>query len=257
MSKKLFNKLDLFLEKEPEDNELVDYVSELVMSNDPTNKTIATRYSNIKKYLRENYIGISEDTLKKLKPDDKIIQSIINSDAEKKNNKKNIHFDKDDVTKILELRDSSNVYDKGIYLQFISGRRINEIFDDDIRLTMLKNAPHKIRFSSLSKKTNDKPYVIQLIPDITAKEYRDEINKLRKIVSGISLNDYNKRVNKRLKEKIGKEFTSHNLRGMYGVYLFNNHNLEDQNINGFISKVLNHDSTDASLHYSNYIYNDN
>lgn len=257
MSKKLFNKLDLFLEKEPEDNELVDYVSELVMSNDPTNKTIATRYSNIKKYLRENYIGISEDTLKKLKPDDKIIQSIINSDAEKKNNKKNIHFDKDDVTKILELRDSSNVYDKGIYLQFISGRRINEIFDDDIRLTMLKNAPHKIRFSSLSKKTNDKPYVIQLIPDITAKEYRDEINKLRKIVSGISLNDYNKRVNKRLKEKIGKEFTSHNLRGMYGVYLFNNHNLEDQNINGFISKVLNHDSTDASLHYSNYIYNNN
>ena len=257
MSKKLFNKLDLFLEKEPEDNELVDYVSELVMSNDPTNKTIATRYSNIKKYLRENYIGISEDTLKKLKPDDKIIQSIINSDAEKKNNKKNIHFDKDDETKILELRDSSNVYDKGIYLQFISGRRINEIFDDDIRLTMLKNAPHKIRFSSLSKKTNDKPYVIQLIPDITAKEYRDEINKLRKIVSGISLNDYNKRVNKRLKEKIGKEFTSHNLRGMYGVYLFNNHNLEDQNINGFISKVLNHDSTDASLHYSNYIYNNN
>lgn len=257
MSKKLFNKLDLFLEQEPEDKELVDYVSELVMSNDPTNKTIATRYSNIKKYLRENYIGISEDTLKKLKPDDKIIQSIINSDAEKKNNKKNIHFDKDDVTKILELRDSSNVYDKGIYLQFISGRRINEIFDDDIRLTMLKNAPHKIKFSSLSKKTNDKPYVIQLIPDITAKEYRDEINKLRKIVSGISLNDYNKRINKRLKEKIGKEFTSHNLRGMYGVYLFNNHNLEDQNINGFISKVLNHDSSDASLHYSNYIYNEN
>ena len=257
MSKKLFNKLDLFLEQEPEDKELVDYVSELVMSNDPTNKTIATRYSNIKKYLRENYIGISEDTLKKLKPDDKIIQSIINSDAEKKNNKKNIHFDKDDVTKILELRDSSNVYDKGIYLQFISGRRINEIFDDDIRLTMLKNAPHKIKFSSLSKKTNDKPYVIQLIPDITAKEYRDEIYKLRKIVSGISLNDYNKRVNKRIKEKIGKEFTSHNLRGMYGVYLFNNHNLEDQNINGFISKVLNHDSSDASLHYSNYIYNNN
>jgi integrase len=257
MSKKLFNKLDLFLEQEPEDKELVDYVSELVMSNDPTNKTIATRYSNIKKYLRENYIGISEDTLKKLKPDDKIIQSIINSDAEKKNNKKNIHFDKDDVTKILELRDSSNVYDKGIYLQFISGRRINEIFDDDIRLTMLKNAPHKIKFSSLSKKTNDKPYVIQLIPDITAKEYRDEIYKLRKIVSGISLNDYNKRVNKRIKEKIGKEFTSHNLRGMYGVYLFNNHNLEDQNINGFISKVLNHDSSDASLHYSNYIYNEN
>ena len=43
---------------------------------------------------------------------------------------------------------------------------------------------------------------------------------------------------------------------MYGVVLFNNHNEEDQNINGFISKVLNHDSSDASLHYSKYIYNE-
>jgi len=254
MSKKSFNKLDAFLETEPDDKNLMDFVSELVLSNDPTYKTIATRYSNIKKYLRENYIGISEDTLKKLKPDDKIIQSIIESDAEKKNNKKNIHFNKNHVNDLLELKNSTNVYDKGIYLQFISGRRINEIFDEDIKLTMLKNAPYKVKFSSLSKKSNDKPYVIQLVPDITARQFRDEVYKLRKIVNGISLNDWNKRVNKRIKDKLGKDFTSHNLRGMYGVYLFNAHNEEDQNINGFISKVLNHDSSDASLHYSNYIY---
>jgi len=256
MSKKLFNKLDIFLDSEPSEDKLIKFIEDLILSNEPTNKTIATRYSNVKKYLRQNYIGISEDTLKKLKPDDKIIQAILNSDALKKTNKKNIHFDSNNVNDILQLKNSSNVYDNAIYLQFISGRRINEIFDDDIKLTMLKNAPHKVRFSSLSKKTNDKPYIIKLVPDITGKEFRDKLYNLRKIINGISLNDFNKRVNKKIKEKIGKQFTSHNLRGMYGVFLFNKYNEEDQNINGFISKVLNHDSTDASLHYTNYIFKD-
>lgn len=254
MSKKLYSKLDDYLDQEPPEENILKFIHDIVMVNDPTNKTIATRYSNIKKYIRENYIGLSEEFLKKIKPSDKIIQDIINSDTEKKSNKKNIHFNSENVDDILNLKDSENVYDKGIYLQFVSGRRINEIFDNDIKLNMLKKHPYKVKFSSLSKKNNEKPYIITLIPDLTAKEFRDEVYRLRKIVNGISLNDWNKRINREIKKKIGKDFTSHNLRGMYGIYLFNEHNEEDQNINGFITNVLNHDSTDASLSYSNYIF---
>ena len=50
--------------------------------------------------------------------------------------------------------------------------------------------------------------------------------------------------------------TSHNLRGMYATYLFNTDNPDNQNINGFISSVLNHDGDNSSLNYSNYIYED-
>ena len=41
---------------------------------------------------------------------------------------------------------------------------------------------------------------------------------------------------------------------MYATYMFNTENAENININGFISKILNHESTDSSLNYSNYIY---
>ena len=255
MSKKLFLKLDDFLnEKSIDDEALLKYINELVMSNEPTNKTIATRFSKIKAYLRENYVEITEEFLKKVKPSDIIIQEIINSDAEKKTNKTNIHFNTKIIEDILNLKNSTNVYDKGIYLQFISGRRINEIFDDTIKLHMVKNTPDKIKFSSLSKKKNEKPHIVKLIPDISAKEFRNHIYKLRQVVNGISLNDYNKRLNKRIKKKISNNLTSHNLRGMYGMFLFSKYNEEDQNINGFITKVLNHDSSDASLHYTNYIF---
>ena len=51
-----------------------------------------------------------------------------------------------------------------------------------------------------------------------------------------------------------KDLTSHGLRGMYATYMFNTENLDNQNINGYISKVLNHEGPDSSLNYSNYIY---
>ena len=39
--------------------------------------------------------------------------------------------------------------------------------------------------------------------------------------------------------------------------MFKEHNEDDQNINGFITKILNHDSPDSSLSYSNYMYKKN
>ena len=48
--------------------------------------------------------------------------------------------------------------------------------------------------------------------------------------------------------------SSHNLRGIYAVYLFHTDNPDNQNINGYLTDILNHDSTDASLNYSNYIF---
>jgi len=46
--------------------------------------------------------------------------------------------------------------------------------------------------------------------------------------------------------------SSHKLRGMYARYMYETNNKEDQNINGYITKILNHGSPESSLSYSNY-----
>jgi len=110
----------------------------------------------------------------------------------------------------------------------------------------------------LSKKKNDKKnkyYPIKLINNtLTAKEFKNGINQIRAYAALLKNTDWIKRINRIVKKNIRQDLTSHCLRGMYGTYMFNIDNKENQNINGFISKILNHESSDSSLNYSNYIY---
>jgi integrase len=110
----------------------------------------------------------------------------------------------------------------------------------------------------LSKKNIDKKnkyFPIQIIPDtITPQQFKQSVNVLRQNMNHIGSNDYIKRLNRKIKKLVRSDLTSHNLRGMYATYMFNEHNPDNQNINGYISKILNHDSDNSSLNYSNYIY---
>jgi len=255
MSKKIFEQLTEFLKTEEPDEELLQYIRNLSYTGDPKPRTISARYSLIKRFLREKYPRYDEKFLKLVKPDDKLTDSIVHENEMIRKNKKNFIFNQNLVDKILSLKNSDNIYDKMIYLQFISGRRISEIFgDDDMKLSIVRNKPNYIKFSKLNKQKDDKPALVKLMEsDSKAFKRMYLINK--KIIQGISLKDLNKRINNRLRKVTGhKEMTSHNLRGIYAVYLFNIDNPENQNINGYLTDVLNQDSTDSSLNYSNYIF---
>ena len=85
------------------------------------------------------------------------------------------------------------------------------------------------------------------------------IKNWNKISENNILNDMtwiSKRIIRSGYQLVRDDLTSHNLRGMYASYMFNEHNTDNQNINGFIEKVLNHDSSGSSLNYTNYIYED-
>ena len=252
MSKKIFKSIDEFIKSNnPEFDELLEHIIKLAESNEPTLKTLATRYSNIKKHIRNNYPIYSEVELKQIKPSDEVIKEIIQDDLEKRSQKTNIRFNDELINNILSLKDSNNDLDKSIYLQFISGRRINEIKSNDY---ILKPYKDKLKMN-LSKCKDTKMNEIFLIPNtLTSKEFKKETDNLRLRINDIGLTDWNSRINRHIKKNIGKDITSHNLRGIYAVYNFNKNNPNNLNINGYLTQVLNHSSYDASLNYSNYVY---
>lgn len=264
MSKKIYAELDNHLLDDPDEKELKSFIDNLVYRDEPAMRTISSRYSLIKTYLKKNYDGLELEFLSTIKPPEEIIKALLNEDSEKRQAKSNFNFNNKDVELILDLKDSDNSQDQAIYLQFVSGRRASEIYQskDDhelIQLTRVKNKPEIVKFSTLHKKNNDKIELVKLIPDtIDSKEFKKMYLKLRKDLNEISTQDSINRMNTRLKKLFpqNKLMSSHKLRGMYASYMFNKFNEEDQNINGFITDILNHSSTDASMSYSNYKYSE-
>ena len=65
MSKKLLSKLhDYILTQKPSEDELSEKVKELAFSNEPTDRTVTVRYSQMKKHIRELHPEYSDEYLK-------------------------------------------------------------------------------------------------------------------------------------------------------------------------------------------------
>tara|TARA_B110000261_G_scaffold159771_1_gene198290 strand:- start:13426 stop:14217 length:792 start_codon:yes stop_codon:yes gene_type:complete len=261
MSKRIFKLIDNFIQdEEPEIDELNNFLIEIVVDDaiEPSDKTILTRYSKIKNYLRDKFGSeLSEDEIKQIKPPGDIVDRVLASDLKIKQSKTNIKFDQQLVDKILNFKDSKNMFEKFIFLQFVSGRRLNEIAEFEHKIKIPKGSTYKIKMKLSKKKYKKESDMdeVKLIPgEIDNITFKKKLKGLRDLVEDISVGDLNKRINRYLKKNIRKDLTSHTLRGFYAHYLFNFHNPENLNINGFLTKVLNHDTGTSSLNYSNYTF---
>jgi len=252
MTQRIFNSIDKFIEQNnPDFDDLLYHISNLAESHEPTLKTVASRYSKIKKYVREKYPNYSDAELKLIKPPDEVTKAIINDDIEKRAEKTNINFDDQLIKKILSFKNSKDDLARFIYLQFISGRRISEIKSPEY---IIKTYKDKVKMK-LSKTKDESFKEIFILPDtLNAKEFKKEVDNLRMRIVDISESDWTSRINRYLKKNVRKDLTSHNLRGIYGNFAFTKYNPENLNINGYITKILNHSSYDASLNYSKYKY---
>lgn len=262
MSKTLINKVIQYIEdNDVDDDKVKKYIDDIVNKDNPTIRTISNRYSLIKKAIKENFDGFSAEFLKSIKPDDSIIKKILSEDMEKRSSKSIFTFTEKMVDDILDLKESDDIYDNGIYLQFISGRRASEIYQhindhEKIKVNRIKNKPELVKFSTLHKKNNDKSEIIELIPNtLDSSEFKSMYNKINSELN-ISTQDYINRINMKVKKMFPKIsiMSSHKLRGIYARYMFETNNDDNQNINGYITKILNHNSPESSLSYSNYKY---
>ena len=258
MSKRLFKIIKNYTDNNDYTfQDLKDFIDDKIMEDNPKPKTIATRYSHTKNFLRDNYPQITDKQLKLVRPDEEITNGIIQKDLEIKSNKKNIKFNKELVDKILDFKNTDEIYELAMYLQFISGRRADEIKDKEYIARVGKDKKLKMLLSKKNGKNQNKYYEIRLIPNtLSPEQFKNALKMVRQNFSHIGSNDYIKRLNRKIKKLVRSDLTSHSFRGMYATYLFNEHNEENQNINGFIEKVLNHDSSGSSLNYSNYLYED-
>ena len=260
MSKRIYNKINTFLQDE--DFKMQDFLEELtdLIVNDginPSDKTIATRYSLVKNFLRNNYPSdFSEEDLKSVRPNSDVIDRIVSKDKIKKENKTDVKFSEIDIDNILELKNSKNIFEKFIYLMFISSRRMSEIKEPLYQIKLNRGKPNQVKMQLAKKNDNHKDtlFIVQLIPDtLSAKNFRSETNKIRLLSEDVSTNDFNKRLNRKIKQLFpSKGWHSHTLRGLSAVYMYEKHNPDGLAKNPYIMNHLNQDSLDSSLSYSNY-----
>ena len=256
MSKKLLLKLDKVLQqKKLTDAGLIKAVHELANSNDPKPRTVLSRYSHFKKYIRTHYPKYSDSTLKKMKAPDEMIDAIIQDNSEVRSRKKSVSFSDKTIEDLMNLEASSNIIDKLNFLTFTSGRRQSEVVDGIFHKVARK--PDMLSVRGLKKKreadgVKPRAYKIKLFR-ITSTEWIKLHKAVMKALDGLSVADLNKRQNSRIKKTVCKDYTVHVLRGIYAHALWQETDRK-QNINGYIQTVLNHDSPDTSLNYSYIIY---
>jgi len=258
MSKKSITKLHEYItQNSPTEKQLTDYVKELAYLNEPTDRTISVRYSQFKKHVRENHPQYSDEFLRNLNPPTELTKKIITENKQRKLQRKMVEFDDNLIQKILDLKESENPYENAIYLQLVSGRRINEVFDSPIRVNNRQPREVAMQLSKKTGKEKAKYHKFNLLKDtIDNKDFKQRLQKLRSSVNGVSLQDFTNRVNRKVKSLIDKNLSSHDLRGLYAVYGFETDNPDDLNMLGYINSVLNHGDTsiDSSQSYSNFKY---
>tara|TARA_R110000823_G_scaffold93752_1_gene205206 strand:- start:2737 stop:3525 length:789 start_codon:yes stop_codon:yes gene_type:complete len=259
MSKKLIANLHTYItDEKPSEKELLEKIKELAYSNDPADRTITARYSLFKKHVREVHPKYTDDFLKTVAPPRELTLKVIGDNQVKRNAKKLVEFDKDIVDKLLSWRTDESPFKRMAFLQFVSGRRVNEIYDNEIGGLPRKNDRSvKMKLSKKNKQDTDKFFTFELVKDagIDNKEFRKELSSTRKALTGIDSAAFAQRMNKLLKRDLRSDLSSHDLRSMYAVYRFNTENDEKQNITGYIGKILNHaDGGDSGIAYSNFTY---
>jgi len=249
MSKKIYARIDSIIDSK----NLLDDIKEIVSEGTKNNSTIVSRYSLVKGYIKKNYHDkFSDEVLESIKPSTEISDEVWKKASDNRINKKSFIFTSDDVIKIYDLVKSTNTIDLIIYCLFISGRRINEIIKGTY--TPIKRKPNYAHFLGMSKLKGkeDKGNDILLLDKFTT--FNKSIKIIQEKYKIKIITDTTKRVNGRLKKLFNSNWHVHQLRAMYAIYSWHTVDKQKTNINGWISKILNHGDGNSSINYSYVIY---
>lgn len=259
MSKKLLSKLhNYIIDEKPKEEELLKFINELAYSNDAADRTITTRFSKFKRHIKELHPEYNDEFLRKVAPPRELTLKVIETNKERRNGKKLVEFDQDMVDKLYSWKDDPSPLKKLAFLQFVSGRRVSETFDNELGQIVRKNDKSvKMKLDKKSGEEKDKYFTFELIKDapITNKEWKKMLIETRKALVGVDAGVYNQRINKILKRDLRDDVSSHDLRSMYAVYRFNKENPEKLNLAGYLSQILSHGPTsDSGVAYSNFSF---
>lgn len=244
LSQKIQRKLDQALEKNYSNADMKQLVHDLAASGEALPRTRLGRYTAMKKYLDGKH-----DV--EVAPPRALVDEVVVMDDEARSERENLVVDEElnETLHQLLLKSHNNYVDNIIRLMLASGRRINEIVEPEHPVKKLPRNKTTVKFSSLSKQKTPKSARVELY-QMTPTEFIKVLKKVRDVVQGDATSSITKAVNRRLK-KINKKLTSHKLRGIYALMMYESSD-KKQNRNGYIQKILHHDTPEASLNYVSY-----
>lgn len=246
LPKYLKEQLDNF-ENPPTNEEMLEIASQ----KNAKKRTIITRFSKMKKFII-NKFDLTAKQAAQYKPPRDLVDDVIEMDNQKRSNRKNFVITSE-LLKNIEEHKNDGFLGHLMYTIYCSGRRINEILDDKFKITKVANSPSKVWFSSLSKQSEPRKEKVKLLCD--RSDFIQIVRKIRDLRGDQSVSNITRSLNYYLDKYIG-ELSSHNLRGIYAMILYQMSGRK-QNINGFIKDVLNHESSETALNYAKYIFDDN
>jgi integrase len=237
---------------------LKPFLHELALSKNAKSRTYVSRLSYFKTYIADTYNDrVSRNVIKTIKADDSIYEQINQENNEVRALKDNFVITNSLLNKLEALKDNTEYIPTILFCLYVSGRRTNEILLSKYKLTKIRGnkGKHMVRFAFLSKqKDKPQPADVQIHPIITPSQFYKRVEFIRKTFKTLNLtvNDIAKQLDRYLKKHIQTDLSPHKLRGIYAMVMYELSE-KKQNINGFITDVLNHQCTDTSLNYSNYI----
>lgn len=244
-----FNKKDLNDIVTAAGNKKVDDMIEIIHRNDPTDRSLAVRYSIARKILK--VYSKDEELLNKLIPPEKITKEIQKESVQRRDSKKMIKVTKNFIDKILLLSKSNDLYEMAIYLLFITGRRTGELYNAKF---YSKRGKPDIYIDGVLKRSDDGNGCH--FPPLVNKTKTLKIMKRFKAALGdksyLTEPTFRRELLRRLKKYLGNIVYPHMLRGIYVNYLHKFRNDNDAKINTFIMEKLCHETVSTSLNYTGY-----
>lgn len=247
ISKKLLDKLypliGSYKNNSKTKSSILKKIDNIITSDNPKPRTITVRYSIVKKLFNE-YID-DPYFISQIRPSTKLTEKIIKLNEKTRDSRKVITINEVLINKIMNLRNSLNVYDVAIFLLFISGRRTSEL-DNFKFINVVGNKNIKMK-GILKRKDIDECYFIPIIN-------KTKFFKYYKIFKDLKNKNNIHSFQKNLIARSNKLFnhSPHFFRGAYATYMFTFRNTEKKKVNPFYMSILCHKSVDASLSYTQY-----
>ena len=220
-------------------------IDDVINEDNPQIRTIAQRYTHAKNLFKKYYP--KHEFLDKIKPIKSITLSVMDMDKKSRDDRKMIEINDDIMNEIKSWKNSDNIYDKILYLLFVSGRRVSEIIGNKTKF--MKYNDHIYVKGLLKKKHKDGCIIYPMIDN---NEFMNRYNYIKDYIrkSGRSRKAFHDQLYIRVKKKIG--LTIHSLRAIYVLYMYKHYNKNNYQFNEFIRRRLCHDIIESSLSYTKY-----
>ena len=260
----IFNKvldyIDTLNKKSLNDELKATKIVEFILNLDVSNSYKSATITKTKKYLTETNAFSNPNNYNLIKAPTEFYNDLFEKSKSNRLTKQPKTLNQNDINILFNLKNSDDAWRMYIWLLFVSGRRLNELFDN----TITKISIDKIKLGFISKKENINPddnIIHLLVPSNDFFDVLNKFNNLKKTTPVLQkLPYYQTAINRTLKKlKLSNdELTSHSLRKTYLAYMMNVKNFRSDLMPSIRTKMLlNHNNENTSTFYNGAIKLDN